>query len=276
MAVLQLSLLRNLARKCAKLAAADGGRRAASGGVGSAPKRDTLGRLVFGSLVVCTGGLSAWQAQRYLWKCELVESRKAMLTAEPRAIEEVVAHEPVPAEFTRVVVRGRLDHAHQMLVGPRSPHAGSDRPAGGEVHTGWLVLTPLHSDDGVSVLVNRGWVPRDRTSAIEQPAGEVVLEGVVRCAEEPGSFALPNDPERGNYFWIDVAGMALDAELFEAVPLLVEQTARAGEAPTGWPRARPAGSFTSFRVEPSMHIVYSATWGTLCAASAALVALRFR
>jgi surfeit locus 1 family protein len=256
-------------------------RRLASG----VPKRDPLGRLVFSSLVVGTGGLSAWQAQRYFWKVDLVESRQRALASEPLSLEEVLAHAPTPPEFTRVTVRGRLDHAHQMLVGPRSPPAGSAHSPGAEVHSGWLVLTPLHSDNGVSVLLNRGWVPRDRLAEVEHPSGELAFEGVVRLPEEPGSFALPNDPERGSYFWIDVAGMALDSELFEAVPLLVEATCRADADDEGgshraaaagrWPRARPASSFLSFRVEPWQHVIYSATWATLCAASAAMVALRF-
>ncbi|KAJ1621783.1 SURF1 family-domain-containing protein [Pavlovales sp. CCMP2436] len=249
-------------------------RRLATAADSKRPKQDVLGRVVFGSLVAVTGGLAAWQAQRYYWKCELVESRKRMLAAEPRALESVLEHEPSPSEFTRVVVRGRLDHAHQMLVGPRSPPAGS--PPGPEIHSGWLVFTPLHSDTGPSVLVNRGWVPRDRVDELELPRGEVTIEGVVRASEEPGSFALPNDPERGNYFWIDVPGMALDAELFESVPLLVEATSKPGEPGRGFPRTRPTSTLLSFRVEPTMHLVYSGTWATLCVASTVLVAMRFR
>ncbi|KAG8464699.1 hypothetical protein KFE25_010067 [Diacronema lutheri] len=249
--------------------------RRLSAGASRATGSDTLGRAVFGSMVLGTGGLAAWQAQRYRWKCDLVESRKRVLAASPRALEAVVEHEPSPPEFTRVVVSGRLDHEHQMLVGPRSPPAGSPPAPSGDVHTGWLVLTPLHGER-VSVLVNRGWVPRDKVAAIEQPRGEVCVEGVVRAAEEPGSFALPNDPERGSYFWIDVAGMALDAELFDAVPLLVEATARSDDPKGVWPRPRSASSLVSFRVEPPMHLVYAGTWATLCAASAAMVALRFR
>lgn len=252
-----------------------GARRLAVAAAAKPKGGDVLGRVVFGSLVVCTGGLAAWQAQRYRWKCELVESRKRVLVAEPRALEAVVEHEPSPPEFTRVVVRGRLDHEHEMLVGPRSPAAGSVSATGGEVHSGWLVLTPLHGEK-LSVLVNRGWVPRDKVAQIERPRGEVVVEGVVRAAEEPGSFALPNDPERGSYFWIDVAGMALDAELFDAVPLLVEATSTPDDPKGAWPRPRPTSSLLSFRVEPPMHLVYSGTWATLCAASAAMVFMRFR
>ena len=238
--------------------------------------RDTLGSALFSSLVVGTGGLSAWQAQRYSWKCELVTSRTKALAAEPEPLAELLAREAqAPAEYTRVSVRGRLDHAHQMLVGPRGPPAGA--PVGPAVHSGWYVVTPLHGDDGLSVLVNRGWVARDRVEEVSQPSGEVTLECVVRAAEEPGSLGLPRDPKTGSYFWIDPAGMALDAELFSSVPLLVEETApRDQGVASTWPRTRQLSSLLAFRVEPSMHLVYAATWATLSLASAAMTVIRFR
>jgi surfeit locus 1 family protein len=64
-----------------------------------------------------------------------------------------------------------------------------------------------------TVLVNRGWVPpdwkkhwREGVSA-QQPQGRVEVTGVAQGSEEPSSFVPRNEPDRGNYFWVDVPGI---------------------------------------------------------------------
>ena len=73
-------------------------------------------------------------------------------------------------EFRRVVVRGEFDHAHQMLLGPRSaPPGAKQHGAPGGSPSGWDIVTPLRCEDGSVVLVNRGWVPRDSTIPTRDP-----------------------------------------------------------------------------------------------------------
>lgn len=63
------------------------------------------------------------------------------------------------------------------------------------------------------MLVNRGWVPpnwkaqwQDRFAAL-QPTGSVKVTGVVQGSESPSSFVPHNDPQQGDFFWMDVAGI---------------------------------------------------------------------
>lgn len=58
---------------------------------------------------------------------------------------------------------------------------------------GYWVLTPLLTDDGVGVLVNRGWVPMsigdsDRLIEADPPSGQVTVLGTLAASQERGSF----------------------------------------------------------------------------------------
>ena len=53
---------------------------------------------LFGSLVVGTFGLGAWQADRYFWKEALIEERKRVLGREPQSLKELLlGNDPLPA-----------------------------------------------------------------------------------------------------------------------------------------------------------------------------------
>ena len=57
-------------------------------------------------------------------------------------------------QYARVRATGRYDAAHQLLV--------RNRPLEGQV--GYYVLTPLVTDAGPALLVDRGWVPAGATA----------------------------------------------------------------------------------------------------------------
>jgi cytochrome oxidase assembly protein ShyY1 len=63
--------------------------------------------------------------------------------------------------YQHVRVSGTLDAAHQFLLDNRSWQG----------HPGYEVLTPLHRDGAVTVLVDRGWVPFTGSRAQLPPIG---------------------------------------------------------------------------------------------------------
>ena len=63
--------------------------------------------------------------------------------------------------------------------------------------TGFLVVTPLRLDNGQTVVVQRGWVPRNRVdrtqlAPVQTPAGEVTVEGIL-AAPPSRYFSLGDD-----------------------------------------------------------------------------------
>jgi len=79
-----------------------------------------------------------------------------------------------PAAVGRdVTVSGTYDADRQLLVPGRRL---DDR-------AGYLVLTPLRTDDGAAVPVRRGWVPAPDDPALAVPAGRVTVTGVLQPPE---------------------------------------------------------------------------------------------
>jgi cytochrome oxidase assembly protein ShyY1 len=121
----------------------------------------------FGSLCAGTFGLGVWQTRRYTEKVELLAQRDRDMALAPS--------DDVHRAMGRIRIRGTFDHAKEFYVGPRgSPLHQSNGSLGVPQH-GYFVFTPLtvqHQQDSSSslgaapceesVLVNRGWVPREK------------------------------------------------------------------------------------------------------------------
>ncbi len=92
-------------------------------------------------------------------------------------------------QWQRVEVSGTFDPEHQLLVRYRS-NAGA---------VGWELVTPLVTDSGDTVLVNRGFVPRAPgqdfpTVFPAPPSGPVTVVGHVRRDEQGKDNAtVPNE-----------------------------------------------------------------------------------
>jgi surfeit locus 1 family protein len=109
--------------------------------------------------------LAFWQLERAevkaRWQVEQAERSLDM----PRSLDQLLTMEQ-PGNFP-VVVRGRIDNRHAILLDNRV----LNRVAG------YHLLSPLETDSGRWVLINRGWLPRgpDRNLLPDIP----MIEGVV-------------------------------------------------------------------------------------------------
>ena len=119
--------------------------------------------------------LGIWQLDRHEEKSDLRDAVAAGQELPPIALEEAIE-----GSFRRVVAVGTYDGGFQTLV-LRSRSGVS----------GYHVLTPLVTEDGVAVLVDRGWIPLD-TPAPTPPQGVVKASGVLWPAEDGSS--VPDSP----------------------------------------------------------------------------------
>lgn len=143
------------------------------------------GHLLAVSAIIGFVSLGFWQLDRHAEKSELRDA-----VAEGRELPPVALDEAAEGSFRRVVAVGNYDGGLQTRV---------LRSRGGV--SGFHVLTPLVTDDGVAVLVDRGWIPLD-TPAPPPPQGMVKASGALWPAEEGSSVpdSLPEvvrriDPE---------------------------------------------------------------------------------
>jgi surfeit locus 1 family protein len=221
---------------------------------GGEPRRSPLARLALlilvGLVVAGLTALGVWQLERRVWKLDLIARVDARVHAAPIA-------PPGPAdwpaiatakdEYLRVHLNGRFLNDRETLVQALT-----------DLGPGFWVLTPLKTDQGFLVLVNRGFVPPERrASALHgQISGETSVTGLLRISEPKGRFLRPNDPAAERWYSRDVAAIAAARGLPDVAPYFVD--AEAGTDPKAWPR----GGLTVLSF-PNNHLVYALTWFSL-------------
>lgn len=161
--------------------------------------------------------LGTWQVQRLDWKTKLVAKFEDRLIKPPLPLPPAINPDVVPEfEYRRVYATGRFRHDQEMLIGPRL-HESKD---------GFLVITPLERDDGEStILVNRGWISKDKMHQKDRPEGlpqgTVTVEGLLRSPWKKNMFTPDNKPEEGKFYFPDVNQMA---QLTGSQPIWIEAT----------------------------------------------------
>ena len=244
-----------------------GGSRGGSGGKSSGSRRSGQRRFR-PSLwaTICTAlavlvliGLGSWQVQRLYWKEALITERQTRSQGPaqslPGGFEDTAA-----LEFQRVRVNGAFLHDDELYV--------ASRTLNGKV--GLHVVTPFALEDGRVLLVNRGWVPVDRsepTSRLEgRIEGTLELELILRQGGWRGMDLTrpPNDPANNLWLWFDLPAMVEQAALENAITAVYGETlpdSLGGEAPGGLPV--PIGA----RFDPrNDHLEYAITWFALAVA----------
>lgn len=206
-------------------------------------------------LVAVFVGLGSWQVQRLFWKLDLIARVDARVHADPVPAPSG----PVDAaadEYRHVTATGLFEHDKTVLV-----QAVTERGAG------FWVVTPLRPDGGgPTILINRGFVPADRSGedarlASALAAGPVTVTGLLRISEPGGGFLRANDPAGDRWFSRDVAAIAAAKGLRNVAPYFIDADA------TPNPGGLPVGGLTVVTFRNS-HLVYALTWYALALMSA--------
>jgi len=196
--------------------------------------------------------LGTWQLQRRVWKLDLIARVNARVHAPPAAAPSPVDWPNITAAkdaYRRVSVAGVFDNDKETLV-----------EAVTELGPGFWVLTPLQSDRGFTVLINRGFVPPERvdpaTRAKGEIAGPVRVTGLLRISEPGGGFLRRNDSLHDRWYSRDVAEIAAARHLpagQQVAPYFIDADAKPN------PGGLPVGGLTVIAF-PNSHLVYALTW----------------
>jgi surfeit locus 1 family protein len=210
--------------------------------------------LASGALAVLLA-LGIWQVQRKAWKEALIATvteRFAAPAVRLPSPAEWPRLDPANDEFRRVTFAAEFLNDKESLVYT----TGSSLRADGS-GPGYWVFTPARLA-GVTVMVNRGFVPEGRQDPATRQQGEVAgpvdIVGVMRWPERPGLFTPAADPAGKMWFARDSSAMAAVRGLGPAVaPFYVEQ--EAPPARGGLPRVG-----TLQPTLPNNHLGYALTW----------------
>lgn len=203
-------------------------------------------------------------------------------------------------------IQGKFMHDSEILVGPRGPPPGaisssgpnSGRSTGAGMSSspqGYYVITPfMRSNDMGTVLINRGWVPRqfviqkkeeqskNQGWGWERPRDTVNVVGVASKTEQPKYFSPPHDKKNPKQLlWMDRKAIEQKTNTVGLSPLLITETSPSGAnsnnnsgdnsgkyATTGndksmsniYPIKPCNDTVGEFKVLPSTHAGYAFTW----------------
>jgi surfeit locus 1 family protein len=213
-----------------------------------------LGVLLFAGFT----GLGVWQLERLAWKRALIARVDARVNA-------AALPPPGPAAWAGVSA-ARDEYRHVRIAGVFENDKETLVQAVTVVGPGFWVMTPLRTDDGQVVVVNRGFVPTEKAAQATRlsglTTGRTTVTGLLRISEPHGGFLRANQPAAGRWYSRDVAAIARARGLPQAAPYFIDADASLNAG--GWPR----GGLTVIRFRNS-HLSYALTWFGL----AAMVAL---
>lgn len=191
--------------------------------------------------------LGIWQVERRAWKLDLIARVDQRSHAAPAAAPGPAAWLAISRsndEYHRVTASGTFLQGKDVLV-----QAVSDLGAG------FWVLTPLRTDTGFTVLINRGFVSPDerKTAGFAPPAAPVTVTGLLRISEPKGGFMRTNDPDAGRWFSRDIPEIAKSQKLGTVAPYFIDAD-KSLDAP-----GQPHGGLTVVSFANN-HAVYALTW----------------
>lgn len=129
---------------------------------------------------------------------------------------------------------------------------------------------------------NRWGKPRvaDQEQVIDaEPSKPLVrVAGVIRDGEQPNMFVPNNQPEIGQWFYVDVPAMAQEMGLSQDVTYMeaVATSSPDREGRQKFPLPKEADSFLKSSVMPQDHLNYALTWYTLSAATTFMAVKRLQ
>lgn len=180
--------------------------------------------------------------------------------------------------FRPVHVEGTFLHDKELLVGPRGPPPGaisssgpnSGRSSGGMSSSpqGYYVVTPLERNHNLgTLLVNRGWVPRQyvvQNAPWDRPTGIVKLVGIPSKTEVPTIVSpIHNSKKPKELLWFDRTEIEKRTNTQDKSPLLLIDTKTKQEIEhddTRIPVKPGMDTVGEFKVTPSTHFGYGLTW----------------
>ncbi|XP_076281806.1 surfeit locus protein 1 [Lasioglossum baleicum] len=220
------------------------------------------------SIPIGTFLLGTWQVQRRKWKLNLLQNLNDRIYHEPLELPADL-EQLGEMEYYPFKVKGTFLYDQEFPIGLRSLIVDGDSSTQGslvgnnDAQRGYYIITPFKlSDRDLTILVNRGWVPRTlKNSAARQYTqvnGEVEIIGVLRLNESRPQFVPKNSPQNDLWYYRDVNAMA---EIAGTAPVYLDMKSDKNFS------KYPIGSQTNVKLR-NEHLSYIITWYSLSAVTA--------
>eukprot|EP01060_Flectonema_neradi_P009879 TRINITY_DN17038_c0_g1_i1.p1 TRINITY_DN17038_c0_g1~~TRINITY_DN17038_c0_g1_i1.p1 ORF type:complete len:256 (+),score=17.29 TRINITY_DN17038_c0_g1_i1:44-769(+) len=223
----------------------------------------TVGRKLTIGLIGATGCLSVWQANRYVWKHNMIQNRVNIINSDP-----VDLPKNIPEDILRVTCTGTMLNDGYILVGPRMrilTEAG-EMPDDRQIY---CVIVPMLTSKGEFVWINRGQVQiNDETPVIDRLnswPSKCTITGMIREPPRVVSklnsgriFSRAQPKAMWEYYSEKTGGIPAGIPL---LPYIVDLTKFEGVDPQPlYPLMRADNDFVAHTIAPFTHLSYCATW----------------
>ncbi|CAK9813477.1 Surfeit locus protein 1 [Anthophora plagiata] len=173
--------------------------------------------------------LGTWQIQRYQWKLNLIEKLESRTNHEPIELPQNL-EELDSKEYYPIKVKGQFLYENEFIIGYRGLLVDGKPPKNNilfgieDAKRGYNVVTPFKvSDQDLTILVNRGWIPRSLKNPARRQENQIKDEteivGILRLNERKPPFIPKNRPHGDMWFYRDVNAMA---EKTKSSPIYLE------------------------------------------------------
>ncbi len=207
--------------------------------------------IIFTVFFVLFSSLGSWQLKRAEEKRRIETQINARSADKALLLTGTVEWDAETNEYQKIQVKGEFVLDGQLLI---DNIIVDSKP-------GYHVITPMKiAGSDLHILVNRGWVAQGRSREVlpevELPAGEIVLQGIVRTPSalpfiESSSVPLSKTVPFNLWLYLDIGKYQSQSSL-EIVPFAMLQNNDSGD---GLLREWPA-----YNAKVAMHIGYAIQW----------------
>jgi len=197
-------------------------------------------------------GLGTWQILRMQWKQNLIDNATEKISQPVAELPDDISESNISQyEFRRVSCTGTYMKGLAMPIGPRA----------NEGRNGFYLVAPFRLANGKTILVNRGWVPKESLKSYisKEITGETEVVGFMKKPIEKHSSLTPqNKPEINEWYYLDGPTMA---SYVGALPIVINAISENPNQDTKIVRFTPDVESMFF----NKHLSYVATWYSLSA-----------
>tara|TARA_B100001123_G_scaffold450212_1_gene619312 strand:+ start:233 stop:844 length:612 start_codon:yes stop_codon:yes gene_type:complete len=180
------------------------------------------------------------------WKSELIKTFDERISENP--ISPPLEVENIDEwRFKRISIEGVFLHDKELLMTGKTF----------EGTAGFHVITPIKTEEGRIIMINRGWIPETSRSQKKRPDtlynGLLHIVGIIREDKKKGYFVPENEPKNEVWLYVNTRQMAMHRNIKQVANFYIDAIRKPG------PYTLPIGASAKINVR-NEHLQYAITW----------------
>ncbi len=203
--------------------------------------------LIYSSIaIIILVSLGTWQLERLRWKTNILSSMKLSLSMPPIKISSEIIENINKYSYRRIALTGNYLNDNYLTIYSKVLNK----------KVGKHLVVPFKTQYG-TILVNRGFIPKDFNIINENKSGLVKINGIVKFQQKINYFTPKNNIYKNEWYYININ----DVSDYLSAPLLNFYIVEENNIEEKY----PVGSQYNINI-PNDHLQYAITWFSLALA----------